>query len=406
MTRALIFAIQWLFASLPSRRVTNPLVFLVSLFAVWTQKSWFKAAPAIGRLVQEKVTAVFFEGPRLWVPIVTSYLQELIGRRIPLEQIFDEEGRVAGRNLFERVGEVLMEPMLGLIAGVPDEEGELDGRAGAERFLALNFQFQMNAWLLRFLSEQLSLGSMKAMKDLPNAINWGYGLGWLSWLVLGPLFRVTVVDPFQRELNEVYLPARLTINQLLDGWNQGLVSDDLLVTEARRLGWSASRLNTILRLRERSFTLAQLTDFFEARLIDVTQLRELILEQGWTQEKADFLVSWVMENRRRKSLDRIARETGNRFIEGVAGEPELRETLARVGLTEEEIGLEIATLEIRRLDRAFLSRADLRRLRDKGLLRRTRWKEKMRDLRFQEEDIDLVEVLEFGRQVQAFGEEE
>ncbi len=147
--------------------------------AMWALRAVVMTHPEVAMRIVEKIAEVAYTPPAAWAEFVDSYVEQMTGETIDIESLMKQGVRVGGRQVMEKLGEAFLTPMLGLILPEPP----LDFYKGvdtAERFLGVNLQFQLNAWLLHLVGDIVSLGKLKSLKDLPNAISWSYGIGWLS----------------------------------------------------------------------------------------------------------------------------------------------------------------------------------------------------------------------------------
>ncbi|GAI68280.1 unnamed protein product, partial [marine sediment metagenome] len=220
------------FSAMFVRIMWKIITFFVSVVTTQAFHAFLQNNPDEAAKLWEKITTTFFEADPVWLEAVGKYMRSLTGFEVDVSDITT--------GLFtsgEALGEAFLYPMLNLIlpGGFTEAEGGRpqeaklrpeDGLEGAERFLGTNLRFQMQAWWLHVLGDMQSFGMFKSLKDLPNAISWSYGLGWLSWLVMGVPFRMGISEPLEKYFNLIYRPTELTRKMLIDAMMANFIDWD------------------------------------------------------------------------------------------------------------------------------------------------------------------------------------
>jgi len=71
-----------------------------------------------------------------------------------------------------------------------------------------------------------------------TAIYWSLGLGWLTWITFGGIFRTYIADPISRDLREKLKLEEPTLSQLQSWLRQDIVSRETFDVWVSKLGWS------------------------------------------------------------------------------------------------------------------------------------------------------------------------
>jgi len=141
----------------------------IGYLAMWALRGIFLVHPEVAYRIVNKIAQYFYTPPQMWAAFINSYMRQMTGKDIDMEALTKLGAAIGGRSVMETLGETFLRPMLGLI--MPDPPINFyKGLDTAERFLGVNLQFQLNAWLLHLIGDIVTLGKLKSLKDLPNAI--------------------------------------------------------------------------------------------------------------------------------------------------------------------------------------------------------------------------------------------
>jgi len=291
--------------------------FVLTFFSlVFTQTFhlWLKNNPEEALTIWTMIMDTYFEDDPKWVVPVAKYMKSLTGMDIDMSNI--TTGMFTSG---EALGETFLYPMLNLIlpGGFTKPEGGVvreaklvptDGLEGAERFLGTNLRFQMQAWWLHVLGDMQSFGMFKSLKDLPNAISWSYGLGWLSWLVMGVPFRMGISDPLEKYFNLVYRPQELPRKQLIDAYHAGLVTKDYMLDRLAEMGYDSELIVTILKMERDTLSTAEMRKFLLYDLETTDDLATWFRWRGHSPAEAASLAFCLRDEESQRIRERIANE--------------------------------------------------------------------------------------------------
>jgi len=222
-----------LFLKLPVIR--KGLASLITIISMWGFHALVRFFPSQATLIARAILETFYTPPVAWQEFLSQYLYKLTGAKIDRKVFLERPPGWEQREYMWAIGDTFLKPMLNLVLPTK-EEIETKPFYGIEGFLAANLQFQMSAWLLHLLGDMISFGVFKSLKDLPNAIAWSYGIGWLSWMAMGPIFRHGITEPAEKKLRRMYRPESLTMRQLFDAYAAGFRSGGEVVEDLRNRG--------------------------------------------------------------------------------------------------------------------------------------------------------------------------
>jgi len=189
--------IGWLTAAVISflkniirKSILNPIAAVVSVLSMMAFHGVTSLYPGRAADLMRTIADIYFTPPPEWAGFVSGYMERLTGDKIDITDIIYQGFGKGSGGAIEAIGHKFLHPMLNLIQPKKSKITPDDGVIGAERFLGTNLQFQIGAWLLHLIGDTVSFGALKSLKDLPNALSWSFGIGWLSWLVMGTPFRI------------------------------------------------------------------------------------------------------------------------------------------------------------------------------------------------------------------------
>jgi hypothetical protein len=325
-------------------------------------------------------------------PVIASALAPLLsaqtGGKVSPERIIGKEGIAQFAEISQGVGAFIFESMLDVF----DVEGPITpqvGRANAQKFIGLNVLINVSSWATRLIADTLSLGKFESIGGLPLQISWALGLGWLTWVVMGPPLKLLIADPLEEGFNRKYLPNRLTLSQVLDIFTEGLKDKEWFQDKMQALGFDEDTAFLLWEGRRKKFSRTQLKRFFERGLIDEDQLREFLKREGWTEEELDLIVEEFMNERIFDLGEDIAKEAIFLFQEGQINESLARSYLRRFHWTPQEIDLAIELANLRKL-RTDLTTTQLLNLMGDGFLTQAQVQQRLIDKGFSASDAQLL----------------
>jgi len=299
-----------------------------------------------------EAASVFRTPTGAWAVFVSEIMYTLTGGYIDPAQFIKQGVGPGSRGAIEALGNAYLQPMLGLIlprAGEVNTQVGLtpeDGLRGANRFFGVNLEFQMKAWLLHMLGDTFSFGMWKGMKDLPNAISWSFGIGWLSWLVMGTPFRMAIADPLEILYNRIYRPYRLSIPKLADAFWRGLVSRDQFYDGMRDFGVLDPQMPIIMEMERTKITDAQALKLHRMGKLSYDDLVGHQRAQGHSPEESAALAAEMTRREVGDLLQGVAKTAEKHYKDRRMSDSELRGFLGAAGWTSEEAGIIIQDLNM------------------------------------------------------------
>jgi len=283
--------------------------------ALWGLRASIMAHPEAAFKILNFITRYYYTPPQVWAGFINEYMKQMTGKEIDMDAFVKLGARVGGRSVMEVFGEEFMTPMLNLILPRPPLTFD-KGMDAAERFLGVNLTFQMNAWLLHLIGDIVSLGKMKSLKDLPNAISWSFGIGWLSWLVMGTPFRKAISEPLEKGFNKIYTPELLAKSEALRAWIAEKITTKELQEELLQHGLSPEKIAVLAELAEKELSDSDLKKLYFERVITEKDIEEELKLRGYGKWRRKYLIQLITKDRILKWRDKVLDAAMDVFIEG------------------------------------------------------------------------------------------
>jgi len=362
---------------------------IVGYLAMWALRGLFIAHPEVAYRICNKIAKYFYTPHPMWAGFVQSYVKQMTGVEIDMSQLTKLGAAVGGREVIETLGEIFLRPMLGLIMPEPPLNFE-KGLDTAERYLGVNLQFQLNAWLLHLLGDVITLGKLKSLKDLPNAISWSYGLGWLSWLILGEPFRITTVEPLKKGLNAIYQPELLTPSEAIKAWFAGFIDTYELQEELKQHGYNIERMNILVNLAEKEFTDADLKTLYQEGVITEDDVEREFQIRGYGPWRRRYLTQLITKARTLKLRDKLLDRAMDLYVLGKITEAQLRNYLELANYNPQEQQLVIDLLNLEKAKKATPTDSEIKKAFEKGYISYAEAKSMLLDRGWDERWADII----------------
>lgn len=302
-----------------------------------------------------------------WIGFVEKYISQITGKKVQLTDLTQKTLIVDADDTIRELGRACIGPILSTIAPMKEIKPE-DGLKNAEAYLGINLRFQMSAWLLHLIGDMYSFGSLKSLKDLPNAISWSFGLGWLSWLVMGTPFKKAISDPLDLLYNRVYRPNIFSEGQAIDLWQRGRLtaSERDLILSYR--GWSSDRIPDLIALSTRDYSPTDLQNLYFWGLIESDDLESFFRRAGYDETRVKHKAMLLREERKFKLIQEVVDEAEQCFLDNRIEASTYESYLDGLGYSRSEKELKLGALALRRERTRVLSVAQIKKALDQNLI--------------------------------------
>jgi len=376
------------FGNLLNKAIIKPLSSAISIGFMWAFHGLNRLFPEQAHWLASKITETYHVFPEEWAAFAKEYLSLMTGIDIDIEEIIGKDGTSLADLISRGLGERFLSPMLNLILGDVEELTPEKGVENAQRFIVVNLAFQMQQWVLHLLGDMCSFGMFKSFKDLPNAIAWTYGIGWLSWIAMGPWFQRTIADPLRWHINKTWRPEIFTEDQAIKLWRLGILSSSQRDEILSYHGWSEEKIAQLIELKEPAFTESELEQAWRWWGMRDSEAIKEIKRRGFGDARAKWKWNLIKEEKRRDIIEKIAKEAGRLYKEGKISQRDLRDFLRQAGFKDDEISLEIEKLEIEHRASKGLTPANVWDLYQRGVFSWSEAKSELNTIGFDDTDAE------------------
>ncbi len=199
-------------------------------------------------------------------------------------------------------------------------------------FFTIAGDFNVLATIFDLIGHTEILGSKlpaNAVSFFIRNISWTFGIGWLTWVVMGPVLRHSIADPYDKEVRKITRPADFTVSQIEDLYEHGVAKLEEFVERLVELGYADDKIlmlyelirKRVLREEARRYV----TDVAKAYVkgyVSESTLWDAISLAYWTDDERKFR---LMEENIRKAIeitDLRVKEVEKAFKDGKIDEGE------------------------------------------------------------------------------------
>ena len=358
----------------------------------WCGMAFFKILPAAGLFLANVVLGLIGKMREGIVKVVLIYVQGTT--RIKLdEKMFTGKGAMELSEAMQKaMGKGMLDQMLNLIMPEPPLTPE-KGKEAAENFLNVNLAFQLDAWIMHLISDFIPIFKPKSFKDLPNAISWSFGIGWLSWLVMGTPFRKGIADPLEIFYNRVYQPEVYTTAQLCRLRNSMFITENEFFEGMMDIGYSKEKAVNLWKDSLKDYSDTDLRRLYYSGVLSSEEVTENLLKRGYSEKKAESLGVLITSDRTSKLREDLVDETLRCYREETLNKDQVRSILAGEGWSDNDIGLALTKEEFTRYHRRELTVGQTGELLKYNLIDGDEYNRRMQRIGYAPEDLELLDSL-------------
>lgn len=347
--------------------IIKPITTFVSVLFMWGFHAIMKISPKEGSRLIKLIGDTYSISPQEWIPWVTPLLNQITGGTLKAEDLQQMPQTGAVTEIMRSFSDNVMTNLLNTI--VPSgETTSAKAMEAAGNFMSVNMQFQMSSWLLHLLGDIQSFGMFKSLKDLPNAISWSFGIGWLSWLVMGTPFQLSIVEGLRWKFNAQLRPSRLSVGQLHEALRRGEITAEEWNSRMEQEGWRDVDKAILYHLSEKDYSDAFLRDaLFLGWLTEAQVLKELN-KKGFSRDRAISIIHWWQADRKRDLLEKIYKEYEDLYKDDRVTSGDLMSIAGMLGYDSQEKELLSDLADLKKIKAKSFSDSNVKQLLDAGLI--------------------------------------
>ena len=220
--------------------------------------------------------------------------------------------------------------VMGVADGTPEKAHE-----AAKNYMAINVGMNLASLSTSITAEALSFGFIKNLGRAIDAINWGMGLGWLSWIILGTPFRAAIANPLDRYYRRKYHTAELTAAQVNDLAIKYQWPEEIWDSWLDKLGYDAEMARLYKGTAYKTLSLTQLKELWKLGVINETALLEGIKKNGYTLEDAKKVLQLITSEGIEEPKEASKSEIIRAYKEGLISEAEAKTALQDIGYSND-----------------------------------------------------------------------
>ena len=199
-------------------------------------------------------------------------------------------------------------------------------------FFTIAGDFNVLATIFDLIGHTEILGSKlpaNAVSFFIRNISWTFGIGWLTWVVMGPVLRHSIADPYDKEVRKITRPADFTVSQIEDLYEHGVAKLEEFVERLVELGYADDKIMMLYELIKKRVLREEarryVTDVAKAYVkgyVSESTLWDAISLAYWTDDEKAFR---LMEENIRKAVeitDLRVKEIEKAFKDGKISEEE------------------------------------------------------------------------------------
>jgi hypothetical protein len=266
---------------------------------------------------------------------------------------------------YVRTGDMNVENVILEYQRTPVEE---IAKRNLREFIDIQKDFNALATFFDAIGRTSSLGQWLGFSALARAVTnvtWALGIGWLSWVAMGPGMRATIAGPLERYYNKLLRPADLPRETALALWRKKLIDDGELRERLAILGYHDRDIELLKRNEQDFFTEAQIVDMLEVGMITETEAKELLERIGWREPELSKRLKLVSHTAKAKLRDRYVSKLEDAYADGLVRLEDVRNArqlnLDTVSLDDlrnfilrHEVEMNLAKLKVKTLQEKFM----------------------------------------------------
>ena len=222
-----------------------------------------------------------------------------------------------------------------------------DAVNNAEKFLTLVGDLNIITTILDSIGRIEVFGTklpLDTVGRLMSNVAWSFGLGWLTWIVMGPILRASIADPYEQEMTRRLRPKQWSRSEVEDLYEREMVDKEYLRNALIDLGYSDDKIELLLDLIDKKIIESEARSYatyVESNYVDGYATEDDLVNAyalgNYTKQEIAFKLWKAQQRLINKLNDLRVKEIERAFKEGYISEDEARARLSEFIKTPEMI---------------------------------------------------------------------
>ncbi len=281
------------------------------------------------------------------VPRVSSLvLNELLGGEFDVGMFPGDEGFDAHIARAEVIGNLFIKNFTTELTSTNNVE-DIDGQAGAARFAGMIINFGVATALLGLAGELSSAGLFKDFRLIGEQVSSGLGLSKQMRMMLKPIIKTLVAQPFQYDLNQQFHPQRFTPAELFNPFAQTAIDHETVIRDLELQGWDPDRAEKLIKLHAKRLSISDIELIFRYGSAGRDYAIQQLTEIGYLPDVAGTVLNTEDLRRGDAVLKTLVDAIETRAIDGQITVDEFSALLDSLPLGDTEKRLRLRALEFK-----------------------------------------------------------
>ena len=193
-------------------------------------------------------------------------------------------------------------------------------------FIDIQHDFNLLASFFGALGRTSAMGQWLGFDALARTITnvtWSLGIGWLSWVAMGPGMRATIADPLEKYYNRLLRPASLTRETIQSLWKRNEINDEKFNDLLALQGYSDENIAYLKSLVYDIPSRSELQDLYENKQINDEELRVWFDKLKYHPNIADRMLELLKRKATESVLKSYISQVESNFLKGYRTENEI-----------------------------------------------------------------------------------
>ncbi len=273
--------------------------------------------------------------------IVTDDKSEIVGKILR-----DAVNSDTGRDMAELWGTIFIDPVMGFLEGYggQDDLNPRDFQRGVQGLIQAMYAAGNIAGLV---TELASVGTVDGVKDYFSAVMRATGVEGIGGRFVEELMS-TGVSPFIKSYyNRLYRPQRFGAGDLRDLYAAGKITQEAVREEAKRLGWRDRDIDFWLDLAFRNLSQGDIFELYNQGRMTEADAVSRLRAMGYDPADIPFLFILNPKKEENEARDFSVANARAAFREGLMPESDFRALLRELRYQEREIDIIIALEQVK-----------------------------------------------------------